>query len=279
MAAGAGELSSPRVRLSVTDTGNLVRPFERSDVLTPDALGYFFDRLAAADPGGNAGAAESAARDALRHEKFDEAAAALKAAQADRLSSAFLMGLALFGRGDLEAAAERFRAALDAAPDFLPAAFYLGACYAAGGKDREAAGAWQAALITEGDARIVYDVLGDAHLRLRHPDEALAILDEARAKWADDDSFVPRAAAGEAMRGNPSAALALLDPYLVRHPADADALFLALRLLYDGKGAGRPVLSADGDRAAAVRYGSLYESSGGQHQALVKRWVAYIVSK
>ena len=55
------------------------------------------------------------------------------------------------------------------------------------------------------------------------------------------------------MRGNPSAALALLDPYLVRHPADADALFLALRLLYDGKGAGRPVLSADGvDKLASL---------------------------
>jgi tetratricopeptide (TPR) repeat protein len=195
------------------------------------------------------------------------------------LSTTFLKGLALFGKGELELAAAQFRAALATAPDFLPAAFYLGACYAAGRRDREAVGAWQTALITESDARIIYDVLGDALLRLQDGDESANLLREARDKWADDDRFVPRLAASEALRRNPQEAVSLLDGYIARHPSDAEALLLALRLLYEAKSAGGRISTAADDIASARRYADLYKAAAGPNQALVDRWVGYVSGK
>ena len=124
--------------------------------MTPQVVGFFLDRMNAADAAGSAIADAKAGR-------FDEAAeASVKAGGSERLASVFLNGLALYARGQLEAAAGQFREALRLDSEFFPAAFYLGSCYAAGGRDREAAGAWQTSLVTEGDAPFVYTLLGDA---------------------------------------------------------------------------------------------------------------------
>ena len=64
----------------------------------------------------------------------------------------------------------QFRETLRLDSEFFPAAFYLGSCYAAGGRDHEAAGAWQTSLVTESDAPFIYTLLGDALLRLREID-------------------------------------------------------------------------------------------------------------
>ncbi|MFO7695179.1 MAG: VWA domain-containing protein, partial [Vicinamibacterales bacterium] len=183
----------PRAAFGVAESGGLVGPFGRQDAMTPDALQFFLARLQQVD--GAVSEPISAAADSLRGGKFDEAIAALAGAELDRLSVPFLKGLALFGKGDLEPAADQFREALRVDSEFLPAAFYLGACYAAGGQDREAAGAWQTSLISESEARIVYDVLADALLRLGEGEQAESIIREALGRWPDDDSFVPRLSA------------------------------------------------------------------------------------
>ena len=196
--AAAGSVSPPRVSFAAGESGSLVKAFSRQDVLGRDTLEYFLDRMRRASPESAADPSVSIAAASLLDARFDRVITNLVTADPTLLSTAFLKGLGLFGMGALEPAAAQFRASLDAAPDFLPAAFYLGACYAAGGRDREAVGAWQATLITESDARIIYDVLGDALLRLQDGDEAASILAEAREKWTDDDRFVPRLAASEA---------------------------------------------------------------------------------
>jgi hypothetical protein len=281
LAAGgtaAGAAPAPRVSFAAGESGSLVKGFSPQDVLGRDTIDYFAGRLRAASPAG-AGTPETASAVAFLEEgKYDEAFAALAVADQTVLPTLFLRGLALLGKGELEPASVQFRASLDVAPDFLPAAFYLGACYAAGGHDREAVGAWQTALITESDARIIYDVLGDALLRL-NDDEAALLLTEARDKWADDDRFVPRLAVSEALRGRPRDAMALLDGYLTRHPEDANALLLALRLLYDARSAGGRIASAAADTASARRYADLYRAAGGSKTSLVDRWVAYIAGK
>jgi tetratricopeptide (TPR) repeat protein len=277
--AAAGSVSPPRVSFAAGESGSLVKAFSRQDVLGRDTLEYFLDRLRSASPEAATDPSASIAFAAVVDARFDRAITSLVPADPKLLSTAFLKGLALFGMGELEPAAAQFRASLDAAPDFLPAAFYLGACYAAGGHDREAVGAWQAALITESDARIIYDVLGDALLRLQDADEAASVLTEARDKWIDDDRFVPRLAASEALRRKPREAIALLDGYVARQPSDADALLLALRLLYDARSAGGRVLSAADDIELARRYADLYKAAAGANQALVDRWVAFISGK
>jgi tetratricopeptide (TPR) repeat protein len=273
---GVGEAGPvPRIRFAVDASTNLVRSFARTDVLSPDAVRFFGGRLAAAEKT-PAPAGVEAAVAALCGGQFDEALATLADAPSDRLSVVFLRGLALLGKGELEPAARQFRDALRIADDFLPAAFYLGACYAAGGRDSEAAGAWQMALITETDARIVYEVLADALLRQGEASQAIEILTEVRGRWPDDVGFLPRLAAAQAMLQRRTEALATLGTYLERNPSDAEAAALAIRLIYEAHAAGQTVKSATADRELAAKYQELYRAAGGTNQALVDRWVAFI---
>ena len=271
-AAAGGE---PRAEFAIAVSGGLLRTFNPHDALTPDALQFFLNRLQLAD-GGSESPAVSSAVAAVRNGKFDDAIATLSGAGSDRLSVPFVTGLALFGKGQLEPAAAQFRAALQISSEFLPAVFYLGACYAAGGRDREAAGAWQISLVTESDARIVFDVLADALLRLQDGEQALSILNEARERWPDDDAFIPRLAAAQALSQRRDQAVEILVPYIERHPADTAALVLAARLLYDAHASGVAATSPARDRELAAKFAALYRAASGPQAALVDRWVAFV---
>ena len=61
----------------------------------------------------------------------------------DQATAAFLRGLDLFGKGQLDQAATQLQLAAGPRRDFFPAAFYLGAIYASVGRDRDAAGLQQ----------------------------------------------------------------------------------------------------------------------------------------
>lgn len=279
LAGGSASALAPRTAFAAGTGESIVQPFRRTDVLGPEALSFFLGRLQQADSAGAASAPALGASDRLKAGAFDEALAGLADAGHDQLSVTFLRGLVLFGKGQLESAAAEFRASLRLSSEFLPAAFYLGACYAAGGRDREAVGAWQTSLVTESKARIVFDVLADALMRLRDADQAVAILTEAREAWPDDSTFVPRLAAAYVLRGDDHEAMALLGPHLDGHPDDVQALLLALRVLYDAHAEGRRAETAAADASAAARYAERYRAAGGAEAMLVDRWVAFIRSK
>jgi len=272
---GAGS-PGPRVRFAAGESGSLVRAFSQAEVLRGDALDFFLTRLRVANASAASSPAVGTASVALRKGNFDAALSALGSGDQEQLAIAFLQGLALLGKGDLDPAALQFRAALRLDAEFVPAAFYLGACYAAGGRDREAVDAWQLSLLSESAARIVYDVLADALLRLGYTEQAVNILTEAREKWNEDDSFVPRLAASKALLGRGGEAFALLEPYIARHKDDADAIFLALRLMYDSHAAGGRVGTGGDDATAARTFASLYAAAGGVNTELVNRWAAFI---
>ena len=204
----------------------------------------------------------------MRSGRFDEAIAALADAGSDRLSVPFLKGLALFGKGDLEPAADavpRGAARLDS--EFLPAAFYLGACYAAGGRDREAAGAWQTSLVSESEARIVYDVLADALLAPRG--RRAGRVDPPRRRSAAGPTTTGscrRLAAAQAMQRR--RAEALVDARALPRTASRRRerpWFLALRILYDAHAAGGTVDEPrPKTRARAARYAAAYKAPAGR---------------
>jgi len=244
--------------------------FDKSSVLGPQVVGFFLDRLSAA--AASSAATVRPAVDSVRAGKFDEAMDALKSTPDDQLAAVFLKGLVLFHRGDLNGAAAKFRDALRMDSEFYSAAFYLGACYAAGGKDREAAGAWQTSLITESNASFVYTLLGDALLRLRDMDQAIDVLTEARTLWPNDDQVTLRLGTALVMANKPAEAMKVLDPYLTAHPADTDRLYLALRALYEARSSGRTLTSAEADRALFVRYADAYAAAKGPQLALVEQW-------
>jgi len=244
--------------------------FDKSSVLTPQVLGFFLDRLT---PGAAADAADL--RPAIASAsagKLDDALQALKGIGDDRLAAVFLKGLVALSHSDLKTAEARFSDALRMDSEFLPAAFYLGACYAAAGRDREAAGAWQTALITESNAPFVYTVLGDALLRLRDVDQAVDVLTEARTLWPANDEVGVRLATALIGAKKHGEAMKVVQPYLDAHPADQDWLFLALRALYETRAANRSIDTRDADKTRFLKYADAYSSARGPRQALVDQW-------
>ena len=248
--------------------------FDKSTVLTPQVLSFFLDRLSAA-AAANAVSVRPAIESA-RAGRLDEAVQSLKGTGDDQLAAVFLKGLALLSGGDLNGAIGKFRDALRLDSEFLPAAFYLGACYAAGGRDKEAAGAWQTALITESNAPFVYTLLGDALLRLRDTDQALDVLTEARTLWPSDEGVTVRLGTALTLAKKPADAIKVLQPYLDAHPADHDVLLVAMRALYEARAAGRPVETVRADAARFVKYADAYAAARGPQQALVDQWRKYI---
>src|SRR5258705_12283514 len=79
----------------------------------------------------------------------------------DELNLAFIRGLSALSQGENAQAAAWFQQTLKGASDFLGAAFYLGATHALAGRDKEAIGAWEMALLSENPGA-VYPVLVDA---------------------------------------------------------------------------------------------------------------------
>ena len=248
-----------------------VDPFQRAAVLTPQVVGFFLDRVGAS--GGT-----RPPPDAVEHARAGRFDAAHAAAQASghALASALLEGLALYANADLEAAAVKFREALRIDSEFFAAAFYLGACYAAGGRDRDASAAWQTSLVTEGDAPFVYELLADALLRQRATDRALEILDEAANRWPAEPGLQWRRGAALAMSGKPAEALEVLDAYLAARPDDSERLFLALRLIYEARAAGRAAGTLEEERARFERYAAAYDAAGGAQKPLVEQWRRFL---
>src|SRR5439155_13723318 len=112
--------------------------FKREDVLGADTLRATADEMEKTHP--LVKPALSKARDGQL-----EGTALMALDAGDPAAGAILRGLELLTKGQLDPAATQFSVALRNAPDSALASFYLGACYAAAGKDREALTSWERA--------------------------------------------------------------------------------------------------------------------------------------
>ena len=247
--------------------------FDRTSVLAPPVVNFFIDRMTI---GRGGSPPPPAAVAAAREGKFDEASAAAKAGGNSQLAAVFFDGLARYSRGDLEGAASRFRETTKLEPEFLPAAFYLGACYAAGGKDRDATGAWQMSLITEAEAPFIYTLLGDGFIRLGEMSAAIDILKEAAALWPTNDQVQLRLGTAYSRASRPVEAVQALDPYLTQHPEDQERLFIALRSIYEARSTGQSIGTAEEDKKRFERYAAAYASAGGTQTAMVEQWRRFV---
>ena len=264
--ASAGlELKATARSATVPFTSRTER-FERSAVLTPQVVGFFMERMKLGANGESAAVVEHA-----RAGRFDDALTVLRE-RTGTVPAAFLSGLALYAKGELEPAAAKFRDALRIDSEFFPAAFYLGSCYAAGGRDDQAVGAWQLSLVTQSDAAFIFTLLGDALLRLREADQAIEVLNEAAAQWPNDEEVQVRLGAAFAMSGKRPEALEKLEPYLASHPQDHDRHFIGLRMLFEAHAAKAPVRTREDDRALFAKWAAAYAAAKGPHQPLVDQW-------
>lgn len=243
--------------------------FLRSDVLDPMVLGPFLEEVARLSP-----ASSRPALDLARSGRIDEAVRLLGPGDSGDPALPFLRGLALFEKGDLQPASNEFRAAIVEAPELLVGAFFLGACYAAGGKDTQAIGAWQTSLAALGRYPAVHRFLGDALMRAGQADRARHVLTDAAARWPGDEAFRPRVVAAALGAGQYQQALDAADQLIADQPDDSSLIFLAMRSAFQALLEGAEV-----DRRLLLerleRYRGLYASAGGLQQPLVEEWVSF----
>ena len=255
------------------------RPYERAAVLDPELLAHFLDRMSELVPGPlppDVAAAVALAR-AGRPEAMLEPLAAARSVDA-RVS--FLRGVALYALGRLDASLSQLQAALRASSDFFPAAVYMGACYAAGGKDLDAIGAWQTALIGESrGAAVLYALLADALMRVREADQAVAILDEGLAAFPEDTGLRRRLGLAHAMAGHPEEALTLLSAWVDGHPEDTRALFATLAVLFESFSRETVGAVKAEERQRLRRYAKAYVDGKGPNSEIVELWLRYLDSR
>jgi VWFA-related protein len=261
--------SSPRPAARPADTA----PFQPGDVLAPGVLAPFLDELAAR-PGQAAGLAIERAKAG----RLTEAAQQLKPGNANDPAPAFIRGLALFANGQIQAASDAFRDALRADPEFLLGAFYIGACYAAGGREQQAINAWQTSLAGLDRFPAVYRVLGDALIRAGQPERATMLLEEALARWPDEETLALRMVKAAFESGRYERVWERADRVTGGQPGDATILFLAMQAVFETV-VDRADAPADTLLPRLKRYRDLYVAAGGPHAALVAEWVAFVERK
>ncbi len=254
------------------------RPYERAELLEPELLGHFLDRMSELVPGPLPETAAAAVAEA-RAGRPEAMLTHLPAAGKEDPRISFLRGVAYYAAGNLNAALSQLQSALRARSDFFPAAVYMGGCYAARGKDLDAIGAWQTALIGESGSASLYAILADALMRMREADQAVAILDEGLAAFPQDQGLRRRLGLAHAMAGHPEEALTLLSAWVDAHPGDTRALFATLALLFEGfsrEAAG----SAKADEQQRLRrYAKAYIDGNGPNREVVERWLRYLESR
>jgi VWFA-related protein len=244
--------------------------FNPSTVLEPDVVDAFLGSLEALYPPSPQAAAVMAK---AREGRFEAPEPKENMSEADEATFAFVRGLGELQKQRYAQATAWFQVSLQNASDFLVAAFYIGACHAASGRDQEAVGAWQLSLLSEA-ADVVYPPLVDGLLRLGDGLQALAFIDEAPDAWENDETRDERLATAEAMTGAYVPALEKLHLLIERRPEDMDLTFLALQVMYRVRQETGALTAADRERFVA--YAARYAAAKGPQAALVATWLKYV---
>jgi predicted Zn-dependent protease len=254
------------------------RAFDRAELLTRETLGHFMDRLGELVPG-PVPAGVAAAIVEARQGRPEAMADRLGDAAKDDPRTAFLRGVSFYARDNLPAALTQLQAALRLDSELFPAAVYMGGCYAAEGKDLDAIGAWQTALIGEVGSPVLYALLSDALVRAKEGEQALAILSEGLAAFPDDAGLRRRLGMAYAMAGRAEEALPLLTAWVDTHPEDQQALFATLALLFEGFSRETAGAAAGEERQRLTRYAKAYVDGKGPNRELIERWLRYLESR
>jgi hypothetical protein len=115
-------------------------------------------------------------------------------------------------------------------------------------------------LVTESEAPFIFTLLGDALLRMREVQPAI-------------EEVQVRLGTAYALSGKRAEAMEKLVPFIDKHPEDHERTFVALRTLYQAKAEGKPVRSADDDRALFTKLAAAYSAVKGPQLALVENWL------
>lgn len=248
----------------------VVPGFAVDHVLSPPVRNAFLDRIAARPD-----AAAPMISDLIRRARSDELGDLFisETLAAQYPVAAFLKGLSLLSQRQLEPAAAAFRSAMRGSADLYAAMVYLGACYAAGGNDKEAAGAWRTALIGEGDTAPLHGLLADAFLRQARGDQALETLKDARARWPEDTTLKRRFVLASLVAGQRYDGLQALDELVAARAEDEPALAAGLLVLHEAFVSNAPIETVDLDRTRMHRLADAYRARGGGVLGEIEPWL------
>jgi VWFA-related protein len=216
------------------------RPFHQEDVLKPETVKAFRERVAP----------ESRAA-------FDSA-------------------VALLASKDFVKAETALKSVIQGDADSTAPLVYLAATFAASGHDLEAANTWQTSLVDGEDIPQIYEWLGDAMMRNHDLGQARVILEEAIAKWPADVRFAKPLALLYATFGQGREAVRSLVRHLADHQQDVEALYLGIQWIFQLHQAGASALTRAEDVKLARGYATAYEKAKGPQTALVKQWISFL---
>lgn len=242
--------------------------FDRAVALAPALTRELFDSIEKRAPAMKGAIAEA------RAGRYG--AGALEAlSEGDQAVAAFLRGLDLYTRGQLDQAAGQLAIAAGPRREFFPAAFFLGAAFAEAGKDRDAAAVWQLGIGEETRPSIAYTLFADARFRDNQPQSVIDVLQPAFARLPQDEAIARRLADAYLMTGKHAEAVPVLDALLARRPDDQDLLFAAIVAQYEvtmKAGVGLSSL----ERAKLTRYERAYR---GPQKALAAKYLETMISR
>jgi tetratricopeptide (TPR) repeat protein len=264
---------APAPTASTATTGVLIgarpSPFNPADVLKPDMLKAVFDLMDKAHPSVKAAFAKA------RTGQF-EGTALMALDAGDQAAGSVLRGLEFLSKGQLNPAGTQFGIALRNSADSAVASFYLGACFAAAGRDKDAVAAWERARAAQLPLPNLQVVLADGWLRMGQPAQAIDPLKEALDKQPQNDAIRKNLAIAQSYMGLHEQSYPTIKPYLQKNPNDIDALMVALHALYQTHIDGKTLVSAEDDKARAVEYARAYVAAKGPMQALVEKWAEFL---
>jgi VWFA-related protein len=259
--AAAPADAAPRMAAAAMTFGQSLPKFDSQVVVTSAVLTPMLDVV-----GKRSAALEEAMIEARAGRYGPAALEALTAG--DQTAAAFLRGLDFFIKGQLDQALTQLTLAAGPRREFFPAAFYLGAVYAAAGRDRDAAGIWQSSFGTEPRPALAYVMAADARLRDGLAPAAVDILKPAHAREPANDDVATRLGIAQIIAGQHIDAIPVLDGVLTRRPADPFYLSAAIVAHYEAVRGGMVLSTAD--RAKLRKYGAAY---AGPERALLDKYL------
>jgi tetratricopeptide (TPR) repeat protein len=192
------------------------------------------------------------------------------------VKDAFNQGIEHLAAGDYSKAELSFKQAIEPEGDATAPLTYMAAAFAASGHDREAASAWQTALVDGTEFPQIYQWLGEALLRSHDFGEARSIFEEAVGKWPTDVRFTKPLAMLYGTFGKGREAVRTLERYLEAEQEDRDAYLYAVQWIYTVHVGGAVVHNRAEDVKRAREYADAYASARGPQLALVRQWVDYL---
>ena len=209
----------------------------------------------------------------------EETLAPFRERVAANVKAEFDQGIVHFEAGEWAKAELSFKRAIEPEGDATAPLAFMAAAFAASGHDREAASAWQTALVGGTDFPQIYQWLGDALLRTHDFGEARAIFEEAVGKWPTDVRFTKPLAMLYGTFGKGREAVRTLERYLEEEPEDRQAYLYAVQWIYTVHASGAVVHSPAEDLKRARRYADAYARTRGPQLPLVQQWVEYLTNE